>query len=136
VHRGPEVHKHVKYWIKPNIENRLKNGEIKGYFSSRVTAIRAGEVDLETPEGPKTIPNDFVFAMTGYRPDFEFLAAHGITLNPDSGRPTVNPETYESQTPGIYLAGVVVAGVHTNEIFIENGRFHGGAIAKDIATKV
>jgi thioredoxin reductase (NADPH) len=136
VHRGAEVHKHVKYWIKPNIENRLKNGEIKGYFSSRVTAIREGEVELETPEGPVILKNDFVFAMTGYRPDFEFMAAHGITLNPETGRPTVNSETYESETPGMYLAGVVVAGVHTNEIFIENGRFHGGAIAKDIAAKL
>ncbi len=136
VHRGAEVHKHVKYWIKPNIENRLKNGEIKGYFSSRVTAIREKEVDLETPEGPVTVKNDFVFAMTGYRPDFEFMAAHGITLDAKSGRPVVDADTYESVRPGMYLAGVVVAGVHTNEIFIENGRFHGGAIAKDIAAKV
>lgn len=136
VHRGAEVHKHVKYWIKPNIENRLKNSEIKGYFSSRVTAIREKEVDLETPEGPVTVKNDFVFAMTGYRPDFEFMAAHGITLDAKSGRPVVDADTYESVRPGMYLAGVVVAGVHTNEIFIENGRFHGGAIAKDIAAKV
>ena len=136
VHRGAEVHKHVKYWIKPNIENRLKNGEIKGYFSSRVTAIREGSVELETPEGPVDLKNDFVFAMTGYRPDFEFMAAHGISLNTETGRPAVNLTTYESETPGMYLAGVVVAGVHTNEIFIENGRFHGGAIAKDIAAKL
>jgi thioredoxin reductase (NADPH) len=136
VHRGAGIHPHVKYWIKPNIENRLKNGEIKGYFSSRVTAIREREVELETPEGPVTLANDFVFAMTGYRPDFEFLAAHGITLNAETGRPAVNAETYESARPGMYLAGVVVAGVHTSEIFIENGRFHGGAIAQDIAAKV
>jgi thioredoxin reductase (NADPH) len=136
VHRGAGIHPHVKYWIKPNIENRLKNGEIKGYFSSRVTAIREREVELETPEGPMTLANDFVFAMTGYRPDFEFLAAHGITLNAETGRPAVNAETYESARPGMYLAGVVVAGVHTSEIFIENGRFHGGAIAQDIAAKV
>ena len=136
VHRGAEVHKHVKYWIKPNIENRLKNGEIKGYFSSRVTAIREGSVELETPEGPVDLKNDFVFAMTGYRPDFEFMAAHGISLNTETGRPAVNLTTFESETPGMYLAGVVVAGVHTNEIFIENGRFHGGAIAKDIAAKL
>ncbi len=136
VHRGTEVHKNVKYWIKPNIENRLKNGEIQGYFSSRVTAIREGEVDLETPDGLVVLKNDFVFAMTGYRPDFEFMAAHGIPLNAETGRPMVDPATYESETPGMYLAGVVVAGVHTNEIFIENGRFHGGAIAKDIAAKL
>jgi thioredoxin reductase (NADPH) len=136
VHRGPEIHKHVKYWIKPNIENRIKNGEIKAFFQSSVVEIRAGEVDLQTPDGLATIKNDFVFAMTGYRPDFEFLARHGITLEPDTNKPRTNPETFESASSGIYLAGVIVAGVHTNEIFIENGRFHGKAIAADIAAKL
>jgi thioredoxin reductase (NADPH) len=74
--------------------------------------------------------------MTGYRPDFEFLARHGITLEPDTNKPRTNPETFESASSGIYLAGVIVAGVHTNEIFIENGRFHGKAIAADIAAKL
>ena len=136
VHRGTEIHKHVKYWIKPNIENRIKNGEIKAYFESNVVEIRAGEVDLQTPSGLQTIKNDFVFAMTGYRPDFEFLARHGITLEPATNKPKTNPETFESAAPGIYLAGVIVAGVHTNEIFIENGRFHGKAIAADIAARL
>lgn len=90
-------------------------------------------MDLETPDGPKTIKNDFVMAMTGYRPDFAFLAANGVHLDPATQRPNVNPETYESERPGVYLAGVIVAGVFTNEIFIENGRFHGEAIAKAIA---
>ncbi len=132
VHRGPGVHQNVKYWIKPNIENRIKNGEIPAYFNSRVTAIRDKEVDLETPDGAKTIKNDFVMAMTGYRPDFAFLAANGVHLDPATQRPNVNPDTYESERPGVYLAGVIVAGVFTNEIFIENGRFHGEAIAKAI----
>ncbi len=133
VHRGPGIHNHVKYWIKPNIENRIKNGEIPAYFQSSVTEIREHEVDLLTPQGPLTLKNDFVFAMTGYHPDFEFLARHGILLNPETQRPDLDPNTYETTRPGIYLAGVLVAGVHTNEIFIENGRFHGEKIAAAIA---
>jgi thioredoxin reductase (NADPH) len=133
VHRGPGIHDHVKYWIKPNIENRIKNGEIPAYFQSSVTEIREHEVDLLTPQGPLTLKNDFVFAMTGYHPDFEFLARHGIRLNPETQRPDLDPNTYESTRPGIYLAGVLVAGAHTNEIFIENGRFHGEKIAAAIA---
>jgi thioredoxin reductase (NADPH) len=132
VHRGDAIHRNVKYWIKPNIENRIASGEIPMHFRSHVTEIRPHEVDLMTPDGPKTIKNDFVFAMTGYRPDFEFLASCGVHINADSGRPVVNPETYESQRAGVYLAGVIVAGVHTSEVFIENGRFHGQAIAADI----
>jgi thioredoxin reductase (NADPH) len=90
-------------------------------------------VEIETPEGRKTLKNDFVFAMTGYRPDLEFLESLGIRLDPTSERPRTNPETLESDRPGIFLAGVIVAGMHTNEIFIENGRFHGRQIAEAIA---
>jgi len=133
VHRGEAIHRNVKYWIKPNIENRIKNNEIPAYFGSTVREIREKEVVLATPQGEVTLKNDFVFAMTGYRPDFEFLAAHGITVDPASGRPRVHPDTLESERPGVYLAGVIVAGVHTNEIFIENGRFHGQQIARAIA---
>ena len=130
IHRRAELSGSVKYWIKPNIENRIKSGEVKAYFSSRVTEIRPKEIDLETPEGMVTLKNDFVFAMTGYHPDVEFLAAHGITFEPDTQRPYTDPETLESARKGIHLAGVVVAGMHTNEIFIENGRFHGQQIAR------
>ena len=133
VHRGAGISDRVKYWIKPNIENRIKSGEIQAYFRSRVLEIMPHSVLLETPDGPVTLKNDFVFAMTGYRPDLEFLAALGIRLEPDSQRPRTNPETLESDRPGIYLAGVIVAGMHTNEIFIENGRFHGKKIAVAIA---
>lgn len=136
VARGPGIHKHVKYWIKPNIENRIKSGEVTGYFDTTVCEIREKEVDLITPEGPRTIRNDFVFAMVGYRPDFEFLEKQGVRLDAATGRPVVNQTTYESERPGLYLAGVIVAGVHTNEIFIENGRFHGEAIARDIAGRL
>ncbi len=136
VHRSAGISDSVKYWIKPNIENRIASGEIKGYLRSIVKEIREHEVDINTPDGLVTIKNDFVFAMTGYKPDLEFLATVGITLDEATGKPNLNADTYESQTPGIYLAGVLVAGMHTNEVFIENGRFHGGQIAKDIAAKL
>jgi thioredoxin reductase (NADPH) len=136
VHRGPEIHRHVKYWIKPNIENRIKNGEIPAYFNSGVIEILPQSVRLQTPDGEVSLKNDFVFAMTGYHPDFAFLANHGISLDPETRRPLTNPDTFESERPGMYLAGVIVAGVHTNEIFIENGRFHGKSIAADIARKL
>jgi thioredoxin reductase (NADPH) len=136
IYRGPEIHPAVKYWIKPNLENRIKSGEIRALFNSHVTAIRPDTIDVQTPEGLISLKNDFVFAMTGYRPDLEFLASLGITLQPDTQRPVTNPDTLESERPGIYLAGVIVAGMHTNEIFIENGRFHGQKIAEDIAHKL
>lgn len=135
-HRGKEIHRHVKYWIKPNIENRIKNGEIPMYFESEVLEILPHSVRLRTPEGEISIKNDFVFAMIGYHPDFEFLAEHGITLDPVTRRPVTDPVTFESERAGIYLAGVIVAGEHTNEIFIENGRFHGKAIAADVAQRL
>ena len=133
VHRGAWISDRVKYWIKPNIENRIKNGEIQAYFKSSLVEIHPKSVVLDTPEGRVTLKNDFVFAMTGYRPDLEFLASLGIRLDPASQRPRTNPETLESDRPGIFLAGVIVAGMHTNEIFIENGRFHGKKIAEAIA---
>jgi thioredoxin reductase (NADPH) len=136
IHRGPAISDSVKYWIKPNIENRIKSGEIRGYFNSRVIEILKDSIRVATPEGEVALKNDFVFALIGYRPDLEFLGAIGITLDPETQRPRTNPDTLESERPGIYLAGVIVAGMHTNEIFIENGRFHGQAIAKSISTQL
>jgi thioredoxin reductase (NADPH) len=136
IHRGGGISDRVKYWIRPNIENRIKSGEIQAYFHSRVTCIEQESILVETPEGTKTLKNDFVFALTGYRPDLEFLNANGITFESDTQRPRTNAETFESQRAGIYLAGVIVAGMHTNEIFIENGRFHGEAIARSIASQL
>ena len=136
LHRGPAIHPNVKYWIKPNIENRIKSGEITGYFNTSVLEIKAGAVHIRTPDGDKWIKNDFVFAMTGYRPDFAFLREHGIELDPDTQRPLLNLDTLESRRKGMFLAGVIVAGVHTNEIFIENGRFHGQQIAAAIARQL
>ena len=132
VHRGAGISHNVKYWIKPNIENRIKNGEVKAYFHSTVKDIRPYEVSLQTPEGEVIVKNDFVFAMTGYRPDFEFMADHGIHLDSATSKPITDPTTLESERCGVYLAGVIVAGTHTNEIFIENGRFHGKVIAEAI----
>ncbi len=135
VHRGPGMHAHVKYWIKPDVENRIKNGEIAACFNSTVTEIGPDYVVLNTPEGPRRLKNDFVFALTGYHPDFDFLRRLGVELEPQECRPVCNPQTLESNVKGIYLAGVIVAGSRTNEIFIENGRFHGKMIAADIAKK-
>ncbi len=136
IHRGPAIHKHVKYWIKPNIENRIKNNEIKAYFNSSVTEIFPDSVSIRTPDGNLRIPNDFVFAMTGYSPDLPFLNANGIVLETSTLKPRTDPETLESDRKGIFLAGVIVAGMHTNEIFIENGRFHGRQIAGAIAAQL
>ena len=133
VHRGAEMHKHVKYWILPDIENRIKNGEIAAHFMSRVTGITADRVTLETRRGVQTIPNDYVFALTGYHPDFDFLSTLGVRFAGKDMLPECNPETLESNVPGVYLAGVIVAGSRTNEIFIENGRFHGRQIAVALA---
>ncbi|SDF03345.1 YpdA family putative bacillithiol disulfide reductase [Terriglobus roseus] len=137
VHRGEAMHRHVKYWILPDIKNRIANGEITAYFASTVKQIAEDTVTLNTPEGEITLANDFVFALTGYHPDFEFLERMGVTLDPNNSRcPVCNVNTLESNVKGIYMAGVVVAGERTNEIFIENGRFHGALIARDLAGKL
>ncbi len=155
VHRGPALHRHIKYWIKPDIENRIKHGEIKAYFNTVVTNIDHDTVTLRTSsprdsaaqtdifssknDDPRefTIPNQFVFALTGYRPDFAFIESLGVHLDPGNARcPICRPETLESNVKGLYVAGVVVAGERTNEIFIENGRFHGDLIAADLAHKL
>ncbi|MGC2297621.1 MAG: NAD(P)-binding domain-containing protein, partial [Acidobacteriaceae bacterium] len=130
VHRGPEMHRHVKSWIKPDIENRIKNGEIRALFNSRVLEILPDSVLVETPAGNENLANNFVFALTGYRPDFRFLQSLGVCFEGPDSLPICHSETLESNVPGIFLAGVIVAGSRTNEIFIENGRFHGRQIAR------
>jgi len=137
VHRGAELHRHIKYWIKPDIENRIKNGEVKAYLSSSVESIAEDAVTLRTPEGAVTVANDFVFALTGYHPDFGFLERLGVKLDEENDRcPVCDGNSLESNVPGIYLAGVIVAGERTNEIFIENGRFHGKQIADSLRSKL
>ncbi len=136
VHRGEALHRHIKYWIKPDIENRIKNGEVTAHFSTTVASIEPDTVTLDSPAGQRTIPNQFVFALTGYHPDFGFIESLGVRLDSKNARcPMCDLKTLESNVPGIYLAGVIVAGERTNEIFIENGRFHGDLIAKDLAVK-
>ncbi len=129
VHRGAQMHHHVKYWVRPDAENRIKNGEITAYFNSTVQEIGTDHVVIAGPSGTFRLPNDFVFALTGYHPDYDFLQSIGIELSSEQHRPVCDPETLESNVPGIYVAGVIVAGSRTNEIFIENGRFHGKQIA-------
>jgi thioredoxin reductase (NADPH) len=133
--RGEEVSSRVKYWVRPDIINRIKEGSIRVYFNSNLKAIREHEVDIETPEGTVTIPNDFVMAMTGYRPNFEFLKKLGINLTEDKFIPHYNPETMETNLPGLYLAGVVCGGLDTHLWFIENSRVHAEMILEDIVAK-
>jgi thioredoxin reductase (NADPH) len=136
VHRGPHMHGNVKYWVRPDIDNRIKNGEIPAYFNSTVREINEDCVVLKTPEGPVRLKNDFVFALTGYHPDYDFLRSVGIELSSEQLRPVCDPETLESNVPGVYVAGVIVAGSRTSEIFIENGRFHGKLIADHLREKM
>jgi thioredoxin reductase (NADPH) len=136
VHRGPGMHRHVKYWILPDIENRIKSGEIAAHFLSRVIEIDTDTVSIETPQGLREIANDCVFALTGYHPDFDFLRALGVQLDGKDLLPVCDADCLESNVPGVYLAGVIVAGSRTNEIFIENGRFHGRQIAADLTQRL
>ena len=136
VHRGTHMSDRIKYWVKPDIENRIKNDEVTAYFRSTVTEIGVDFVNLKTPDGPVHLKNDFVFALIGYHPDYDFLRALGIELSNEQCRPVCDPETLESNVPGIYVAGVIVAGSRTSEIFIENGRFHGKQIAADLRQKL
>jgi thioredoxin reductase (NADPH) len=136
VHRHAGLHDNIKYWVRPDIENRIKSGEIPAYFDSTVTEIGNDYVLINTPDGPVELKNDFVFAMTGYHPDFDFLTSVGIELSTEQCRPVCDPVTLESNVPGVYVGGVIVAGSRTNEIFIENGRFHGKQIAAHLKQKL
>lgn len=134
--REGEIGKRVKYWVKPDVENRIAEGSIKAYFNSTVSAIHEHTVDINTPDGPVTIANDYVIAMTGYKPDFTFLKKTGIQLSEDEKRkPHYNPDTLETNMPNIYLAGVVCGGMDTHTWFIENSREHAYIILKDIVLK-
>jgi len=133
--RGDEISHRVKYWVRPDIINRIKEGSIKAYFNSNLAAIRQYEVDIDTPDGTITIPNDFVMAMTGYKPNFLFLKKLGITLSKDKFVPKYNPKTMETNIPGMYLAGVVCGGLDTHLWFIENSRIHADMIVNDIVNK-
>lgn len=134
--RGETIGTRVKYWVRPDIENRIACGEIRALFNSTLTAIRETEADIQTPEGAITIRNDFVLALTGYQPDFAFLRKWGISLSSDTARvPAHNPETMETNVPGLYLAGVVCGGMNTHLWFIENSRVHAELIVRDIVSR-
>ncbi len=131
--RQSQIGERVKYWVRPDIVNRIAEGSIKAYFGSTLSAVRKKEVDIETPEGKITIPNDFVLAMTGYMPDFNFLKKLGINLSDDILQiPEHDPLTMETNMTGIYLAGVVCGGMNTHKWFIENSRDHGERIINNI----
>ena len=131
--RGEGIGPRVKYWVKPDIENRIKEGSIKAYTHSALTAIRPGEVDIQTPEGIGTIANDYVIALTGYQPGFDFLRRAGIQLSEDDRlQPFYHPATMETNVKNLYLAGVLCGGMNTHVWFIENSRIHAGMIIKNI----
>lgn len=126
----------VKYWVKPDIENRIKEGSIKAFFNSTVKEIKEEEIIINSPEGLKSIPNDFVFAMTGYHPDYNFLFEAGIKFTSDENKvPQFNPDTFETNVEGLFLAGVVCGGMETNKWFIENSRDHAEKIFNHIKNK-
>ena len=136
--RGNSIGERVKYWVRPDIVNRIEEGSIKAYYNSEITEITETEVTFDTPNGTKTIPNDYVVALTGYQPNFKFLKNIGITLSDEEKKiPNYNPETMESNIKGLYLAGVICGGMETHKWFIENSRIHAEQIAKHIEkTKV
>jgi thioredoxin reductase (NADPH) len=134
--RNDKISDRVKYWVKPDVENRIKEGSIKAYFNSTIAEIREREVDINTPEGLVTIENDWVLAMTGYQPNLSFLRKLGIDLSEDAVcKPSYSDETYETNVKGIYLAGVICGGMNTHRLFIENSREHAEKIIGDIKNK-
>lgn len=135
VHRRSELGRGIKYWVRPDIENRIKAGQIRGLFDTRVTRIEPKRVWVTNHEAEHEIRADQVFALIGYHPDFDFLRSLGIELDPQTNKPAFNPETLESNVRGLFLAGVVIGGNATNDIFIENGRFHGKQIIRALTAK-
>jgi len=134
--RGAEISSRVKYWVRPDIENRIREGSIAAHFNTTVTAIRPHEVDLRTPTGALTIANDFVLAMTGYTPNYELFEALGLEIGDDEAcKPVFNPDTLETSLPGVYMAGVACGGLATASLFIENTRDHGDIIVNNIGSR-
>jgi thioredoxin reductase (NADPH) len=132
VHRNKDLGASVKYWVRPDIENRIKAGQVKALFETRVKEITTEEVVVENGTGEMRLPARQVFALTGYHPDYAFIESLGVQLDPESRKPKLHPKTLESNVPGIHLAGVVTGGRHTGEIFIENGRLHGKQIVEGL----
>jgi thioredoxin reductase (NADPH) len=133
IHRDSDVSTHIKYWVRPDIKNRISRGEVEAHLETEVKEILPDKLVLENRSGERsTVPNDAVLALTGYQPDYAFLESMGITIDGKSGKPATDPETCETNVGGIYLAGGIVAGRQTNKIFIENGRFHGQKIIEHL----
>jgi thioredoxin reductase (NADPH) len=128
VHRDAHLGSTIKYWVRPDIENRIKAGQVHAMFETRVKQINKDEVIVSNGAGEKRLPARRVFALTGYHPDFAFIESLGVHLDPQTRKPALDPNSLESNVAGIHLAGVVIGGRHTSEIFIENGRFHGKQI--------
>ena len=134
--RGPEVGQRVKYWVRPDIINRIAEGSIKVYYNSTVKEIQEDKIIINSPDGEILIANDFVLALTGYKPNFEFLKKLGVELSQDEKRlPTYNTDTMESNVSGLYLAGVICGGMETHKWFIENSRIHAQMIIRNISIK-
>lgn len=134
--RGETIGERVKYWVRPDILNRIEEGSIKAYFNSEITSIDTNFIEIKTPKGNKKLPNDYVVALTGYQPNFKFLDQAGIEFSKDKKHiPNYNPDTMESNVEGLYLAGVICGGMETHKWFIENSRIHAKLIAEDIASK-
>ncbi len=134
--RGPEIGERVKYWVKPDIENRIKEGSIKAYFNSEIEEIGETQIIINTPTGKKALQNDYVIALTGYRPNFEFIENIGVNLSQDDKKiPSYNSETMETNISGLYLAGVLCGGMETHKWFIENSRIHAEIIVNAITDK-
>ncbi len=128
IHRGEELSKGVKYWILPDIENRIKNGEITAHFNSTAKEIRQDGVSIDTPNGEKFVPSDFSFVLIGFHPDTRHLQSYGVQINPETLGPVHNEETLETNVAGLYVCGSIVAGKNNNKIFVENGRLHGKVV--------
>ena len=134
--RGETIGERVKYWVRPDILNRIEEGSIKAYFNSEITKIEEQQIIIKTPEGQINLPNDYVIALTGYQPNFKFLDQARIKFSEDKKHiPNYNPDTMESNVEGLYLAGVICGGMETHKWFIENSRIHAKLIAEDIASK-
>jgi thioredoxin reductase (NADPH) len=133
VHRDAQLGATIKYWVRPDIENRIKAGQVHALFQTHVKQITHDEVIVSNGAGEKRLPARQVFALTGYHPDYAFIESLGVHLDPETRKPALDPNTLESNVPGVHLAGVVIGGRHTSEIFIENGRFHGKQIIDALA---
>ena len=136
MHRRPALGESIKYWVKPDIENRIKEGSIAARFNARVVEIRPTEVVVEQQGQLEAIPAEAVFLLTGYHPDTDLMRRAGIDVNPATLAPALNPDTFETNVPNLFIAGGAVAGRETGSIFIENGRFHGQKIVNVLAERL